>query len=178
MPRSNQPEEGENVLFKDIINNNLNYKPLILDVGSGDGKWGNKIKEYFKIDGIEIWEENIKKYNLKDKYDNIFNEDIMNFDITPYKIIILGDVLEHLKKEQAIELINRFKHYQSIYLTIPISECTQDGNVYGNPYETHLYQWDHLELYNLGFRLLHVGVNANGKVIIGTYKMTMNNKIE
>jgi len=175
MPRSNQSKEGENIITNEIFKN-PNRK--ILDVGAGSGKWGKILcgsvyqLRNIIVDAIEIWEPNIKKYKLKEIYNDVFNGDIMNFSsLEKYDTIILGDVLEHLPKEKAIELIKRFTDKQSIYLTIPISKCTQDGKVYGNPYETHLYQWDHLELYDLGFRLLHIAPNENGKVIVGTYKM-------
>ena len=86
--------------------------------------------------------------------------------------MILGDVLEHLVYDEAVAFINEAqKHLKEIYLIIPISLCIQDGNYWGNPFESHLYQWTDQELTSLfNFELIHTGYNPNGLVKIGTYK--------
>ena len=172
MPRSQQPQEGEKIIVDKILGNPKNR--WILDVGCGDGKWSEYLKgKVNHIHGIEICKKYIDKYDLKHKYTLLYNVDASNFDSYDiYNVIILGDVLEHLEHDKAIELINELKKNNLIiYLTIPISKCIQDGKVYGNPYETHRYQWTHEELVELGFKQLHEGFNPNGLVKIGTYEM-------
>jgi len=169
MPKSNQPKEGETIIVNEILSKSQPLK--ILDVGSGEGKWGDLLNQQklIQIDGVEVWKENIDKYKLVEKYYKVFHTNIIDFEnINDYDIVILGDVLEHLERKEAVNLLKRIK--STIYLTIPISKCVQDGMYYGNPYETHLYQWDHLELWELGFRAIHIGLNDNGKVVVGTYR--------
>jgi predicted TPR repeat methyltransferase len=171
MPESQQPQDGINLVLQEILKTpDMN----VLDVGAGEGKWGRLLKGKVKlIDGIEVWAPYIKKYNLIPQYDHLFNINMIdfNYESAEYDIMILGDVLEHLKYDDAVNFINKSKNYiKTIYLIIPISICHQDGGYFGNPFESHLYQWKDDELKKLfDFKLIHEGYNPNGLVKIGTY---------
>ena len=39
-----------------------------LDVGACDGNWFNRLGEYLVMDAVEIWQPNIEKHRLEDKY--------------------------------------------------------------------------------------------------------------
>jgi len=172
MPQSQQPKEGEQIILDEI---RATPEVAVLDVGAGEGKWGDALfDDVDVIDGVEAWEPYVDKYLLKAKYDNLYVADIKDFkDIGHYDVMILGDVFEHLEYDDAIKFIEYIKEKKipRIYLTLPISLCVQDGMCYGNPYETHRYQWKHEELVELGFKQLHEGFNDNGLVKIGTYIM-------
>lgn len=58
------------------------------------------------MDAVEIFEPYVDKYKLRKKYDNVYINSIVVFDIKDYDFIILGDVLEHLPENYAKELIN------------------------------------------------------------------------
>lgn len=170
MPESQQAERGTKLItnfFK--TNRGLN----VLDVGCGEGKWARLVGEYVNLDGVEAWAPYIDQYDLRPLYPNLFNVDIMNFDWSKkkYDAVILGDVLEHLEYNQAIELIKALKENVTyIFLSIPVTVCYQDGSNYGNPFETHRYQWSDKEIRDvLGLNLQNVGVNELGLVAIGTY---------
>jgi cyclopropane fatty-acyl-phospholipid synthase-like methyltransferase len=170
MPESQQPQDGIKLVLQEIL---TNPDASVLDVGAGEGKWGKLLKgKVNQIDGVEVWTPYIEKYNLASLYDNLHNINMLdiNYDVK-YDIMILGDVLEHLKFEDAIKFIEEAKkHITKIYLIIPISLCVQDGSYFGNPFETHLYQWKDEELTTLfDFKLIHEGYNPNGLVKIGTY---------
>lgn len=171
MPESQQPTDGINIIHQEILN-----KPdvNVIDVGAGEGKWGKLLKGKVKtVHGIEVWDPYITKYNLIPQYDKLYNVNMMDFkyEDLEYDVMILGDVLEHLEYEDAITFINKAKtHVKFIYLIIPISLCVQDGGFYGNPFESHLYQWTDEELKELfEFEQIHEGFNPNGLVKIGTY---------
>ena len=171
MPRSQQPPEGEQIIVEKIL---AYPKQWVLDVGCGDWKWSKYLfKKVSQLHGVEICKDYIDKYNLITKYDEIYHCDICDFKrFFLFDVVILGDVFEHLEHDRAIELIDTLKNYiLTVFLTIPISKCVQNGKVYGNPYETHRYQWAHEELIVLGFKQLHEGFNENGLVKIGTYEM-------
>jgi len=174
MPRSQQPEDGEKIILEKILAA-CHDKLRVLDVGCGDGKWALKLRDDFvgQCDGIEAWQPYVIKYKLKHKYDELFVMDVKDFEkFEDYDIVIFGDVLEHLKYEDAVGVIERIKAAGvTAYLIIPISLCEQDGMFYGNPYETHRYQWTHKELEAFGWKKLHEGTNPNGLVKIGTYVM-------
>lgn len=176
MPESQQPLEGQNIMLHDIFAEPCHI--FILDVGAGDGRWGKLLRknkpEYVmieRLDAIEIWQPYIDRYRLEDLYDKVVCVDAVEFQgWDEYNVIILGDVLEHLHRADALKLIEMLKEKKvKIFLTVPITPCVQDGRVYGNPYETHRDQWTHEELEAQGWKQLHQGLNPNGKVTIGTY---------
>lgn len=177
MPESQQSIKGTQMIVDDIVNTTGR---IVLDVGCGEGKWGKLLKSRspIRVDGVEVWQPYIDKYKLARFYDNLFNIDIKEFDFTgkDYTTVILGDVFEHLTKEEALDLLSTLKtHMQTIYLTLPITICIQDGEAIGNPYESHLYQWSDKEVQlDLGFTLLNVSVNDNGLVAVGCYKWSSN----
>ena len=57
------------------------------------------------MDGVEIWEPYIKEYQLHNLYNKIYNTNILDFKFDHYNFIILGDILEHLSREDASSLI-------------------------------------------------------------------------
>ena len=111
----------------------------ILDAGPGKGTYSDLLRDLgYKIDAVEVWAPYVDQFNLKDKYDNVYVEDIRNFDIKGYDFIILGDILEHLSTEDAKLLIDRiFSQGIQCMVAVPY-RMGQDGDVYGNKYETHL----------------------------------------
>lgn len=169
MPESQQPIEGQQIMFKLIA---AQRQAKVLDVGAGDGRWGKLLrKKVAHIAGLEAWEPCIKKHKLHNIYDEVIHKDIRDFRRWhEFDIIIFGDVLEHLPRKDALDVVDILKTLPATtYLTIPISLCQQDGTVYGNPFETHLDQWTSEELIALGWKELHRGPNPNGLVTIGTY---------
>lgn len=171
MPESQQSKKGTNIIVNKILNV---PNQTVLDVGVGEGKWGKLLKgKVDRIDGIEVWKPYIDKYSLHSFYDILYNVDMVSFNFeTRYDIAILGDVLEHLPRDKAEVFLNRLKgNINTIFLTIPVTVCTQTGEAIGNPFETHHYQWCDKEIrFELGFTLLNVSVNDNGLVAIGCYE--------
>ena len=128
--------------FKNEVKNYLKeHIPLnnkILDVGPGVGTYSNLIREFgYKMDCIEIWEPYVHEFNLKEKYDNVFIGNIIDFDISEYDFIILGDVLEHLTKEDGVKLIEKI-HVLGKRCLVAIPYTMEQGEYYGNIYESHL----------------------------------------
>lgn len=176
MPESQQPLEGQNIMLASILSGS---RQKILDVGAGDGKWGGLIRSWKgpmhanveKLWAIEIWPGYVKKYRLKKIYDEVLVGDMLTFTgWSEFDVVILGDVLEHVKRKDGLRLIAELRRSTArVYLTIPISECVQNGAVYKNPHESHLDQWTDEELEEEGWERLHKGLNPNGRVMIGTY---------
>lgn len=171
MPQSQQPKGGEELIVARL--SKLPKDTMVIDIGAGEGKWGLILNELgLSVDGIEVWAPYVEKYDLKNKYNKLFNLNAVAFTCyEQYDIAIMGDVLEHIEHDEAVAFVKRISKVLDIYLTIPISTCVQDGSFYGNPFESHVYQWTNEELSLLGFEQLHVGTNPNGLVKIGTYFM-------
>jgi autotransporter strand-loop-strand O-heptosyltransferase len=124
---------------KDWFIYNVPITKRILDVGPGQGTYSDLLKSAgYKMDAVEIWAPYVEQFNLKDKYDEVYIDDIRNFNLTKYDFVILGDVLEHLSKEDAQKLIDRMNEWGIDYMIAIPYMMEQDGEEYGNQYETHL----------------------------------------
>ncbi len=111
----------------------------ILDVGAGRGHMAQLLPEYFRMDGIEIFEPLIEEYQLKKIYRKIICDDVCGFDfaIHPYDLVVLGDVLEHLEVAQAQAVLDRIhENAGSVVIAVPY-KLPQEA-IDGNPYEIHL----------------------------------------
>ena len=118
-----------------ISNVPISYR--VLDVGPGIGTYSDILRSSgYKLDAVEIFEPYIEKYNLKEKYDNVYIGDITLFNIDDYDFIILGDVLEHLKMDDAIKLIDSIINSGKECL-VAVPYTMEQGEHEGNIYETH-----------------------------------------
>lgn len=121
----------------DYIKKNFSKESKVLDVGPYDGRWSDKLRDYFPdIEAVEAFEPYIERFGLNNKYKKIHICDIMDFDFDFYDIIIVGDVLEHLTIEQAKSLIDRIHDKcKQLIIIIPF-EYPQD-EYDENEYQIH-----------------------------------------
>jgi SAM-dependent methyltransferase len=129
--------------FDDVlIDQVLRLKPdSILDIGAGAGKNAKLIKKYFqnsKIDAIEPTIEYTEKFNLNEIYDNVFNMDLKTFILEKsklkYDLIIIGDVLEHFFKSEALDYLD-YLTYRSKWII-----CIWPTGLLQNDAENNLYE--------------------------------------
>lgn len=121
-----------------------------LDIGAGEGTYGTLVKEHSPETirhGVEIWAPYIKTYGLEDIYHKIHVCDARIFFDYNYDLVILGDVLEHMSREDAVKLWSRVSSMaRAAIISIPIIYLPQ-GETEGNPYETHVKEdWTHEEV--------------------------------
>lgn len=127
--------------YKDIIKEYLikqyDKNSTILDVGPGCGTYYNLLHDYFTtFDGVEAFAPNIDRYDLRNKYRNVYNKDIKDFEFDYYDIIIIGDVLEHLSIEDAQKVIKYCEHRcKQLIVAVPYT-MSQDA-IEDNIYEIH-----------------------------------------
>lgn len=130
----------------------------VLDIGIGFGKWGHLFREYLdvwygrmfkedwkvRIDGVEIFEPYITDHQ-RYIYNNIHVGSILDvIDTLPnYDLIYMADVLEHIEKEAAVELIKKLrKKSKAFVLAIPMTEVwLKQGAHHGNEAERHISAW-------------------------------------
>ena len=124
--------------IKDHFINNIPKYTKILDVGPGAGIYSDLLTPVgYRLDCLEIWPPYISEFNLTEKYGNVMIGNIVLYDFNEYDYIILGDVLEHLSVNNAIDLINNInRQNKKCLVAVPynFSQGTSNGNVY----ETHL----------------------------------------
>lgn len=129
-------------LFKNEIKNKIiesfDHDIEILDVGAGAGIYSDLLYGTFKnLDAIEIFPNYIEWFGLKDKYREVIEGDINDFDFSKYGLLIMGDVLEHLDVETAQHLIEKIEQSNQIVIVAVPYLFTQE-EVFGNVYEVHL----------------------------------------
>ena len=124
--------------IQEYLTKNFSPDETVLDVGCGQGDYYEMLKDHFKrIDAVEIWEPYIHEYKLKEKYTNLYHVNIMDFDFEYYDIIIMGDILEHLSRDDAITLLNRI-HRKCKQILVVLPYYLPQETVFGNVYERHL----------------------------------------
>ncbi len=122
---------------KDWILDNIPTHKRVLDVGPGIGTYADLLRtKDYQIDAVEIYQPYINQYHLRDKYDNVYCADILDFDISDYDFIILGDVLEHIPADKAKALIDKIvKAGKECLVAVPYE--LEQGEYDGNIHETH-----------------------------------------
>lgn len=141
----------------------------ILDIGPGQGTYFHLLKNNLQgcsWDGVEVFKPYIDNFNLKNFYNNIYNVDVREFyPEENYDLIIAGDVLEHMEKEEAQSLVTRMlDHCRWFLISIPIVKWEQD-EINGNVHEIHIKDdWSHDEVMesfdNITYAFIgsHIGV--------------------
>lgn len=148
------------------------YPLRALDIGVGAGRWGFLFRDcmefradrYFKqdwvytVDGIEAWaayENPVWKY----AYNRIDIGDIRDL-ITqietrePYDFIFFMDVIEHLPKEDGVQILDRLvkRTKNRLLLSFPDGnkpeQALKQGAVHNNEFERHISLWTKEDLAN------------------------------
>jgi predicted TPR repeat methyltransferase len=179
MPSSRSGGKGKILEWFHENQNNINN---ILDIGLGEGTYINLIKEKNNICvnaswyGVEAWQPYIEKYNLKNRYDYVYNDDIRKFSFSQLPkldVTIAGDVLEHMSKEEAIEIVEQVLDIsKTLIISIPIVHMPQD-EVEGNPFEVHVKDdWSHEEVMDTWKNNIFSFYRKGKKSKLGVYWLT------
>jgi hypothetical protein len=131
--------EGKDATAQFIKDNDIK---TVLDVGAGSGTYYHVVLENSivldKFDAVEVWEPYVNQFDLKSKYHNVFVSDVRSWENFSYDLVILGDILEHMTKPDAIKVWESVsKQANSAIISIPIIHYPQ-GHEDGNPYEEHI----------------------------------------
>lgn len=146
----------------------------IIDVGAGSGTYykllveSNNLLRNSAWTAIEAWKPNIDLYRLNSMYNTVINEDVRKLDwnmFNPVDLVIMGDVLEHMTKDESIKIVDGVMSVSRYgIISIPIKHWPQDA-VGGNPFEIHVKDdWSHDEVmdtfgkYITKFRAKKIGV--------------------
>ena len=128
----------------------------VLDIGAGEGTYaklvvsaGVEFNAYWT--GIEAWGPYVKSFNLMDWYNNVVIADACYVDYRKVNnghsdLVVAGDVLEHMTKTEAKELIAELKkHSSNIIISIPLVHLDQAAYK-GNWFEKHIDHWHFKEM--------------------------------
>lgn len=118
----------------------------VLDIGAGSGTYKklfakNKLFPDCVWTAIEAWQPYINDFGLTSLYNRVINSDVMQVDLqslAPVDMTFMGDVLEHLSKQDAVTLVDRVMSMSRYaVISIPIVHWPQ-AERHGNPYEVHV----------------------------------------
>ena len=144
----------------------IQLKPRsILDVGCGFGLWGflsrmytdlderRLQREHWKviIDAIEIFSTYIGPIQ-RELYTHVFVGDAMKVlpQLGSYDLAICGDMIEHLTRADGLQLIQLMKQRCKRFFVITPARWIEQGTVFGNPHERHIYRWTREDLAPFG----------------------------
>lgn len=119
----------------------MRYSPdtRILDVGAGQGKYRALLPEYEYVYAVEVFEPYVRDNQLEKLYHKVYTQDVREFaDAYGYSlltgmVVIMGDVLEHLTRDEAQHVLHEFRRYvQEIIVVVPYEypQGEEDGNVH------------------------------------------------
>jgi SAM-dependent methyltransferase len=124
----------------------------VLDIGPGAGKYG-KIVNILRREGarierliaLEVDAKYIEQFELAKIYDEVRCGNAADLpdtrsDEASFDLVILGDVLEHLRKSDGLDLVD-FLYYRVKYmlLVIPIDYIQVSSGEH--PHEAHISTW-------------------------------------
>lgn len=133
-------------ILEKIVDSTLdvNQPVQVVDVGAGAGLLLDYLRPWTPVGrwtAIEVWEPYLKQFHLRQRYDTVILGDVREVNLPEADLYLLGDVLEHLPREHALDVWNRIRE-RTRYLaaSLPIVHYPQ-GPEFGNPHEEHLYHW-------------------------------------
>lgn len=131
----------------------------VLDVGCGFGLWGFLCRMHLdvangriqpemwqtRIDGIEYFEPYIQRHQ-RALYSSLRIGDVRDLanELEPYDLIIAGDVIEHLDKDDGEVVLDQLyaKARSALMVNIPLGVGWEHPEAYGNPNELHRSVWE------------------------------------
>jgi len=136
-------------LCDDVIHHILPRLPMrsFLDIGTGDGKYGRMVRGYHptcSTEGIEIEADYVDRFGLRSIYDDLQVMDCMNLLHNPdaeWDLVIVGDVVEHLRKSDGIDLLN-FLVYRAKWILVIFPERMIQNSWEGYKREAHISVWN------------------------------------
>ena len=119
-----------------------------IDIGAGAGKYGSIAKETdssIETIAVEIEKDYLEKFNLPSVYKQIWNisaTDLMRPEYfnSNFDIVMVGDILEHLRKSEGIDLLN-FLIYRCRWIIVEFPHRYPQNTVNGYISEAHISAW-------------------------------------
>lgn len=125
----------------------------VVDIGPGEGIYSmlmrTELSDHCSWECVEVYEPYVEKFKLEDKYDVVHVRDVRDMPNWMYitDVIIFGDVIEHLERDEALRVLDTAKQFaDNIVVSIPIVHMPQ-GAYQGNPYEAHLAHYTFEEMH-------------------------------
>jgi SAM-dependent methyltransferase len=123
----------------------------VLDIGPGAGKYGRIVNDLrregtkiARLVALEIDPQYIEQFELGKIYDEVRCGSAADLpdgrSDEAFDLVILGDVLEHLRKSDGLDLVD-FLFYRVKYMLLVIPIDYVQGAWEGHPHEAHISTW-------------------------------------
>lgn len=139
---------------------------MLLDVGVGFGKYGLLAREYLELwDGRERYRQWSRRIDgieafggyLTPVHDFVYNRVYVGdaLEVLPaldhhYDLALLIDVLEHFDYEDGRRLLSECRRRARNLLVSTPKRVGAQREAFGNPYETHRFEWQRRHLTSFG----------------------------
>lgn len=127
------------LLVRDHVLSTYDVEATVLDVGAGFGKYRILLGMMPNVDACEAWEPTVTHERLRQLYRNVFTREFVELTALPwwssadYDLVIMGDVLEHMTREDAQVALERVLAIDAdVLVVVPFMypQDEEDGNVY------------------------------------------------
>jgi len=124
----------------------------VIDLGCGNNSPLCRFKRWFKIIGVDDYEisklhDKFYQRNVRDLYELFLNKSV--------DAIVALDLIEHLTKEEGLELIKKMERIAKKKIIIFTPNGFREQSAFdGNPLQIHKSGWDFEEMKKLGFKVI------------------------
>lgn len=145
-----------------IIRANLKHEKTLLDVGSGNGRFMQRINwdKKFKVIGIELFDAYIRQAKATKLYEKIVKQDIrkLTFEKNSFDAVLASQIVEHFTKKEGISLIKKMERWarNTIIMGTPNGHFHQE-EYDGNKLQGHKSSWYVEDFRRLGYRVYGQG---------------------
>jgi 2-polyprenyl-3-methyl-5-hydroxy-6-metoxy-1,4-benzoquinol methylase len=150
--------------YLNIFNSLLSESKTVLDVGCGHGKFMKQLnsEKQFEATGVEIFDEYITQAKNTDAYIDVVKQDIRKLDFPnmSFDAVMLSQVIEHLTKEEGLEIMRRAEKIAEKVVIIATPNGSFDQGEYdGNKFQEHHSSWLTQDFQKLGYTVYGQGAN-------------------
>lgn len=130
----------------------------VLDLGCGKGIAGELLNSNHSYDfiGVDIFSPYVRICQKSGYYKKVIRKDLtkVNLKRNSYDAILLLQVLEHLTKEEALELLDNVvkASRKCVIVSLPNGDCSQE-EYEENKHHEHKSKWNPKDLQKLGFEV-------------------------
>ena len=129
------------LLARDYVTARFPLTATVLDVGACWGKYRHLLPHYPAMDACEAWEPYVEAEDLRALYRHVFLADICELVTSPdwhgYDLVIMGDVLEHIRRDRAQAMLGTLlATCGDVIAAVPYEY--EQGPEHGNHYQRHL----------------------------------------
>lgn len=120
----------------------------VVDLGPGAGTYAQLMRPEHQADwtAVGVWgRPYVSEFKLDQLYDKVVVADIRYVDFervaTAPDLVIAGDVVEHLERDECLEFVQRLVRWsRNVLVLVPIDYLPQSPDGL-NHYESRLYHW-------------------------------------